>query len=104
MRASRGWLRGVLASALLVALAGCQGNYLMTADQEDFMSFDHPFTDQAAAQVRSRADRTCEARKLVAVRLSSNCSLTKCFTTYQCMEKDAAASYGPPSGPAALPR
>ena len=95
-------LRGVAALALLAVLAGCQGNYLTIADQDDFMSFDHPFTDAAAANVRSRAERTCQARKLVAVRLSSTCSMTKCFTSYQCMSQADAASYAP--GPAALPR
>lgn len=87
-------LRGICALAILVALAGCAADYQMTINQENFMTFEHEFTDQAAANARNRADRTCTDRKLAAVKLTSNCTLNKCFTSYQCMEKEDAAVYG----------
>lgn len=89
---------GICALLLLAGLAGCMSNVL-TVEQENFMTFEHPFTDEAAADVRGRAERRCEGRKQEAVRTSNVCSLSKCVTSYECMNKADAATYrpGPPA-------
>ncbi|HUN70653.1 MAG TPA: hypothetical protein VMU46_17805 [Burkholderiales bacterium] len=90
----------IRALALVAALAGCAEGYRMTAYDEIFMSFEHEFTDQAIANVRKRAENRCQDRKLAAIKLTSNCSLSKCYTTYQCVDKEDASTYSPAPPPA----
>lgn len=73
---------GLLAAALL-AQVGCgvqphvfEGNYL---------TYEHAFTDAAAAAVGKSAEAWCRQRSLVAVSTSRHCSLTQCTTSYQCV-------------------
>ena len=84
----------IRALVLVAALAGCAEGYRMTAYDETYMSFEHEFTDQATANVRNRAENRCGDRKLAALKLTSNCSLSKCYTTYQCVDKEDASAYG----------
>lgn len=103
MRVPARRLRRLCAVALLALLAACADGYVAIANQEDFQSFEHPFTDEAEARVRRVAERNCGARNLVPVRHSRNCSLSKCFTTFQCVDKETAATV-PAAPPAAATR
>lgn len=89
------WLLRLFAVPALALLAACQ-SYVAISDQEDFQSFEHPFTDEAEARVRKVAERGCEHRKLVATRVSRNCTLKTCYTTYKCVDKDTATGYRTP--------
>lgn len=84
---------------LFALLAGCAGESLVTVNQGNYITFEHPFTDRAAAEVRKKAEGMCADRKQAAVRSTNTCSLAKCFTSYLCMDKEEASTYG--SGPAA---
>ena len=86
---------GIGALCLLSMLAGCADQHRAIVDQSNFITFEHAFTDKAAADSRKRAEGLCEARKQVAVKSANNCSMSKCFTTYQCMDQDDAAAYRP---------
>jgi hypothetical protein len=86
---------GIGALCLLSMLAGCADQHTAITDESNFITFEHAFTDHAAAESRKRAEGLCQARKLVAVRSANTCTLEKCFTTYQCMDKDDAATYRP---------
>jgi len=74
-----------------MACAGCAGNYVVS--EGNYQTYEHPFTDAAAADVRKRAERHCAEKKRIAVRTSSTCSLTQCTTSYQCMGKADATGY-----------
>ena len=80
--------------AVLTGCAGCSTDSVIEVMQENFITFKHPFTDGAAADVRRRAGSLCEQRKQAAVKTENVCSLEKCTTTYQCMDKADAATYG----------
>jgi hypothetical protein len=87
--ASRIPVRRAALLAVLLACAGCgiqpqilEGNYL---------TYDHAFTDAAAAEVRRNAEATCRQRDQVAAGTSRACSLTRCTTSYQCMSGEDAA-------------
>ncbi len=77
---------GAAAAVVAAALcAGCgpqphviEGNYL---------TYDHPFTDAAAAAVRNNAEGICRQRDQTAVETTRACSLTQCTTSYQCMDE-----------------
>jgi hypothetical protein len=86
---------GIGALCLLAALAACADQHTAITDESNFITFEHAFTDHAAAESRKRAEGLCQARKLVAVKSANTCTLQKCFTTYQCMDKDDAAAYRP---------
>ena len=78
--------------ALLLAafLPGCNASYNLTVNQGNYLTFEHPFTDETAEEVRKRAVDLCSGRKQVAVRSENVCGLTLCTTTYQCMDKEDA--------------
>jgi hypothetical protein len=82
--------------SLITLLLQCGCTYLPnTVSGGDFLtpnylSYEHPFTDAAAAGARKTAERECSYRKQVAVRTGGTCSLTRCTTNFQCMgQKDA---------------
>jgi hypothetical protein len=75
--------------AMLVLTTGganCAGNYRIT-NAENFYTYERPFTDASAEIVRQDADSLCRDRRMVAVRTSNVCDMTKCFTVYQCVGK-----------------
>jgi hypothetical protein len=74
---------------LAICLSGCTP-YDLTVNQSNYFTFEHPFTDAAAADVRARAVNLCAGRKQVAVQSQNVCTLTLCTTTYQCMDKEDA--------------
>ena len=84
--------------ALLTALllAACADKSLLVGYEKDenFLSFNHSFTDAAAADVRTRAERLCGLRKQAVIQTSRTCSLTQCTTNYQCIDAADAAKYG----------
>jgi hypothetical protein len=83
----------VLASFSLASCA--ETNYLVGYEpDQNFLSFNHPFTDAAAADVRTRADRICGLRKQVVTQTSRSCSLAQCTTNFQCIDAADAAKHG----------
>ena len=61
-----------------------------------YMTFEHPFTDVGAANVRKRAERHCGETRRVALMTRRTCSLTVCTVDYQCMTEEEAARAAPP--------
>ena len=88
----------LITSLTVLLLAGCAAypDYQLVAFGLDmnYLTFDHPFTDKANAQVRASAEGLCAQRKQVAVRTSNICSLTKCTTNYQCVDAADVTKYG----------
>jgi hypothetical protein len=84
----------------ILLLAGCADSQLFdnqlvsySAD-ENYLNFNHPYTDKATADVLARAERICGQRKQVAIQTSKTCSMTKCATNYQCVDAENVKKYG----------
>ncbi len=81
-------------------LAGCASDQLFDnqlvsyATDENYLNFNHPYTDKAVADVQARAERICGQRKQMAIQTSKICSLTKCTTNYQCVDAANVIKYG----------
>jgi len=73
--------------ALVAGGADCSGRYMIT-NAENLYSYERPFTDAAADQVRKDADDLCRRRGRVAIQVSNVCEPTRCFTNFQCVSKD----------------
>lgn len=73
------------------ALSGCANNLVVTTEG-NYVKYVHPFTETAAAEVRRNAERMCEQRKQVAIKTESACTLSKCATSYQCVDQANAAT------------
>jgi hypothetical protein len=86
--------RALFLVAILTGCAGLGADNVIVAIQSNYITFEHPFTDAAAEDVRKRAGRLCEQRKQAAIRTESACSLSKCTTHYQCVDATEAAKYG----------
>lgn len=71
---------------LTLVLTGCSGISPLVAhdNYNNYMTFEHPFTDQAEADVLRRAEGICQQTKQTAIRVERVCSLAKCATSYQC--------------------
>ena len=80
--------------ALLLALGGCTEPDIM---EGNYLSYDHPFNEAAAEKVRQNAEKLCAQRKQAAVKTRSVCSLTRCFTDYQCVDPKNPLEYQPPN-------
>jgi inosine-uridine nucleoside N-ribohydrolase len=83
---------------MLLACAGCSvpkilgdGNHATYF--ENYLRYERPFTDATAVAARKDAEGECSRRKKVAVETNSTCTLTRCTTIYQCMDKADAAGY-----------
>jgi hypothetical protein len=92
-------MRYLLIAACLAACAGCSADYAARegssyAGHGNLLNFQHAFSDAAADKVRVQAERHCGA-KLVAVKTRSTCTMTECFTDYQCMTSEEAARVAP---------
>ena len=81
-------------AACAIALAGCAPRSYVIVEQENYVTFDRPFTDATAASVRKDAEKWCGERALVAIKTSDTCSLTRCTTNYQCVTKADKEKYG----------
>lgn len=82
-------------SALLLALllaAGCS-DLIVAAD--NYLTYDHAFTDEAAEKARRNAESLCGQRKQIAIKTRSVCSLSRCTTDYQCVSKENPDAYQP---------
>ena len=78
--------------ALLLACGGCTEPAIMS---DNYLTYDHPFNDAAAEKVRQSAEKICKQRNQAAVRTRSVCSLTRCFTDYQCVNPKDPLEYQP---------
>ena len=78
---------------LLLLAAGC-AQINETVREGNAITYDHPFTDRADAEVRQRAEKACAARKKVAIKSSRACSLERCTTSYQCVDRADATRDG----------
>lgn len=80
---------------LTLLLSGCADTMLVGyGGDTNYLTFDHPNSEKAIADVRTRAERLCQQRKQVAIRTASVCSLTKCVTDYQCADEADVIRYG----------
>ena len=85
----------IRALLLTFLLSSCVDNWLVGfAEDTNYLTFDHPNSEKAIVDVRSRAERLCQQRKQVAIKTESACSLTKCATNYQCVDPADALKYG----------
>jgi hypothetical protein len=87
----------LLSSLTLLLLAGCADYQLATyGPSENFLTFTHPFTDQAAADVLASARQQCLKRGQATIQTSRTCSLEKCTTNYQCVDSADPIQPGKP--------
>lgn len=86
-------VRGLFLTAILTGCAGALPDNVIVVRQSNYITFEHPFTDAAAVDVRGRAGKICEQRKQAAIRTERACSLSKCTTSYQCVDKADAGNY-----------
>ncbi|SBT10049.1 conserved exported hypothetical protein [Candidatus Accumulibacter aalborgensis] len=87
----------MLIRALLLTflLSSCADNLLVGFGEDtNYLTFDHPYSEKAIADVRTRAERLCHQRKQEAIKTQSVCSLTNCATSYQCVDKANVIKYG----------
>lgn len=82
-----------LLAALLLSACGEKNLLIGYEKDENFLSFNHAFTDAAAADVRARAERLCGLRKQAVIQTSRSCSLEQCTTNFQCLDATDAAKY-----------
>ena len=77
-----------LVSVVALAAGGgsCSGQYMIT-NQENYFTYERPFTDAAAAQVRKDADELCRRRNRVSIQVSDVCEPNRCFTNFQCVSQ-----------------
>ena len=81
-------------AACAIAVAGCAPRSYLIVEQENYLTFDRPFTDASAASVRKDAGKRCGERALAAIKTSDTCSLTRCTTNYECMTEAEKEKYG----------
>jgi hypothetical protein len=86
IRAAR---RAVLVGMAAVAAGGggCAANYRVT-NAENVLSYDRPFTDASLEISRKDAAEICADRRKVAIQTSDVCTMTRCYTNFQCIAKD----------------
>jgi len=85
----------LISSLTVLLLAGCADYQLVAYDyEENYLNFNHPFTDKAIAEVLARAETLCKQRKQVTIQTSKICSLTHCTTNYQCVDQSDVTKYG----------
>jgi hypothetical protein len=92
MRATgvRSLVTGHWSLLFVLACAGC-AQYGVT--ETNYFTIEHAFTDTAAARAQKDAGDTCARKKLIAVKTSGACTLTRCTTHFQCMSKEDAGKY-----------
>lgn len=84
-----------LAGLAILLLTGCADNLILSYSvDENYITFDHAFTDKAVADVQARAEKLCGERQQMAIQTSRTCSLTKCATNYQCVDAADVVKYG----------
>ena len=63
---------------------------------ENYLTYEHPFNDEAAAKVRKNAEHLCGQRNKGAEEVQSVCSLSRCTTSYQCVDRKDPLQYEAP--------
>jgi len=90
---------GIQRPLIVTALLACTGcgapSPQLVAQESNYLTYEHAFTEAAAVEARRLAEATCAKNKRVAVKTSSACSLQRCTTHYQCMDKADADKYRP---------
>ncbi|MBK7955424.1 MAG: hypothetical protein KAY22_27210 [Rhizorhabdus sp.] len=80
---------------LALLLSSCVDTMLVGFGADtNYLTFDHPNSEKAFADVRTRAERLCQERKQVAIKTESVCSLTNCATSYQCADQADVIKFG----------
>ncbi|HET9405291.1 MAG TPA: hypothetical protein VFO57_11985 [Burkholderiales bacterium] len=78
----------LLPFALCLALAGAGcGKPQLVVYEDNYLTYNHPFSDDADLAVRRNAEKLCAQRKQAAVKTRSACSMKECTTHYQCVDK-----------------
>lgn len=85
----------LIPALVIFLLAGCT-NYQIVADPKDenYLSYDHPYTDEALAETLANARKICGQRKQVPIQTSNVCNIKTCATNYQCMDPKDVQKYG----------
>jgi hypothetical protein len=101
-------LRKIYCAVLVTACAGCATSSLVNSlppvsyspgyqfssfGEGNYVTYQHAFTDAEAGTVEKNAERQCGQKKLVAVKVSSTCSLERCTTHFYCMNAADAAQH-----------
>ena len=85
----------LIAASALCLLTGCMEYQITFANpEENYLTFNHPFTDKAIAAVEAKATQLCEQRKKAVIQTTRSCSLTKCTTNFQCVAREDISKYG----------
>ena len=96
-------MRALILALSIAACAGCSVGYRDYVSRQgssyaghgNLLSFQHAFSEAAADKVRRQAEGHCAETKLVAIKTRSTCTMTECFTDYQCMTGDEATRVAP---------
>lgn len=86
----------VTVTALLIVMLLAAGCSDLIVAQDNYLTYDHKFTDAATERARLNAEKLCGQRKQAAVKIRSVCSLTRCTTSYQCVNPKDPLEYDPP--------
>ena len=85
----------LIAASALCLLTGCMEYQITFANpEENYLTFNHPFTDSAIASVEAKATEMCAQRKQGVIQTSRACSLSKCTTNFQCVAQKDITQYG----------
>lgn len=94
-------LHTALALLVILGLGACADTMVIGNESGDprfldtnYLSIEHPFTDEGAEKARSRADRQCRQQKRTAVQSERACTFEKCVTHFQCVTPKDVKAYG----------
>jgi len=91
-RASRAIAVYPLLFILLTASGGCSD---LIVSAGNYLTYDHAFNDKAAAKAQADAEKLCAQRKQKAVQTRSVCTMTRCTTDFQCVDRKDPGEYEP---------
>lgn len=88
-------------AAVTLLLTGCgtvktifgESTGTTSFSESNYVTYEHAFTDAAADAVRRSAEQHCGLKKQAAIKTTSACSLTRCNTSYQCMDRKDVPEY-----------
>ena len=88
-------------AAVMLLLTGCgtvrtifgESTATTSFSESNYVTYEHAFTDAAADGARRSAEQHCGLKKQVAVRTTGACSLTRCNTSFQCMDRKDVPEY-----------
>ena len=82
----------LLLLTLVAASYGCTG---LIVSAGNYLTYDYPFTDEAAAKAKAEAEKLCAQRKQLAVQTSMACTMERCTTNFQCVDRKHPDEYEP---------